>query len=162
MVNPQNWLSLATILVAVAVPFLTFQLASRREHLNWVREQRLSTYVDFLAVINEIATFETPEHGEAGQGIQRYGSRRYSESAVRLSMIASPAVAAQLDKFDAWFTEVKKWPVSDALEPEFDQHYFALTTAMRRELGTNRGAVSPPTIRVRDHQWRRMSQPVND
>jgi hypothetical protein len=159
-VNPQNWLSLATVLVAIAVPFLTFRLVSRQEHLKWTREQRLNAYVDFLTVINEIATFETPESVEADQGIMRYGSRRYSESAVRLSVVASPQVAARLDEFDAWFTAVKKWPVSNTAEPEFDQHYFALTTAMRRELGMHRGPDAPSRPRARDHRWRRVSQPV--
>lgn len=152
--TPQHWLSYATVFVALAVPFLTFRLASRQEHVKWVREQRLHAYVDFLTVVNEIATFEVVEQAHVDQGMRRHGSRRYSESAVRLSVVASPKVAAQFDAFDTWFATVEKWPVPDTVEPEFDRHFFALTGAMRHELRMHRGSGSLPGRRGRDYQWR--------
>lgn len=158
--DPQYWLSAATVFVALAVPFLTFRLAARQEHMKWVRDQRLCAYVDFLTVVNETATFANPAPAEVDQGVQRYGSRRYAESAVRLSMVASPRVAERFDKFDAWFTEVEKWPVSDVVEPEFDQYYFALTRVMRRELKMHRGPGSTSRLFARDYHWRREGQPA--
>jgi hypothetical protein len=39
---------LATV-VAVAVPWFTFRLALRQDHVHWIREQRSELYVDMLA-----------------------------------------------------------------------------------------------------------------
>ncbi len=39
---------LATV-VAVAVPWFTFRLAMRQDHVRWIREQRSELYVDMLA-----------------------------------------------------------------------------------------------------------------
>ncbi|MEU6858201.1 hypothetical protein AB0B28_04910 [Glycomyces sp. NPDC046736] len=46
--DAQDWLMLVTVLVALAVPYMTFRLTVRLEHHRWLRERRQEAYTEWL------------------------------------------------------------------------------------------------------------------
>ena len=45
--NSATWVALVAVAVAVTIPWLTFRLAMRQDHVRWIREQRTELWMEF-------------------------------------------------------------------------------------------------------------------
>jgi len=159
--NSATWVALVAVAVAVTIPWLTFRLAMRQDHVRWIREQRTELYVAMLAEayaerewLNlETAMPETQERvrpfftdtrlpqAERAQ-LGARGSILGSRTVNRLSnQISALAFALLMDR-----TNPNPDPVVIRMQIDFNLEGLIdeLREAIRRELGADRVQLDAP------------------
>lgn len=141
--------------IAVTVPYMTFRLALRQDHIRWLRERRADLYVDILAeayaeqqwINYDMADDETRERMRSYYVDMRlsplerarlaarsnlYGSRRVNQLANGVEAAYGPAGLRRLNEGERTVVRVK---VAGAFEE--------LQAAIRAEMGVNDPRLDP-------------------
>jgi hypothetical protein len=158
--------SLLAAIIAVIVPWVTFRLALRQDHVRWIRDQRATLYVDMLA--EAYADQEWLQLETAAEATQQRARKSFTDK--RLPPMERARLGARGTVFGSrtvnqLFNQVSSEGLSLLLASRIDSDPDAsqmlvsvrlgglideLQQAIRRELGSDRvpldgpGATVPP------------------
>jgi hypothetical protein len=149
-----TWVALAAALlatsIAVTVPWVTFRLAMRQDHVRWVREQRSQLYADLLGeVYSEKEWLEVESADEATRERvrpyltdKRLPDAERAQLGIRAAIFASQAVNLLFNQYSREALQLRVLSRAGRANPgrahaRIDELVSELRKTIRRELGAD-------------------------
>jgi hypothetical protein len=149
--HADTWVALIAVVIAVVVPWMTFRLALRQDHVRWIREQRSQLYIDMLTEAH--AEYDWLELESAGKEAQERAREWFTDKRLlplerarlgaRGTIFGSQAVNRAFNQIGTkafWLLHAPGDPdaVQMRVRVELGAIIDELEKTVRRELGTDR------------------------